>query len=729
MKRLAVRVQDAFLLRRGRVVAALLLLILACAKWAGEPAQADAGRGPWITVPFASLRQLLFDSYQRALPRVRLNDSVTIVEVDEESLKSAGQWPWPRNRIAQLVDAIAAHRPAAIGLDMYMPEPDQTSPGRVAANLPPQAGHLVAQLQQLPSHDLRLAEAMRGAPVVLSATGFETKTLATESGLQTRPLAVAGPDPMPWLQRFPQALVSMPELQGAAHGQGVVWFDPTDAVVRRLPIVVGVGEQVVASFAAEMLRVAYAQPSAELRVGRHGVQELRLGEQTIPTQASGDLWLHFALRSNAQPRQVSAADVLAGRVPSEKLAGRMVLVGLTGLGLSDVRLTALGEAVPGIEVQAQALESVIDGRLLLRPWWMRHLEFWLLLTLGAAMVWLIPFARRRAGERRRRWAGAVFVVSGSLVAAGFALFWGQGWLFDAAGVVAGLGLLASSLWSSAVLEIERDNLRLARERERLREEAALVAGELEAARRIQMGSLPDARRLFPQEKRFEVAALMEPAREVGGDLYDFFLIDEHRLCVVIGDVSGKGLPASLFMTVVKTLTRSFAMRLRGSPGDVVAAANADLSRENGGQLFATLLLGVLDLRSGELELVNAGHNPAWRVDAEGQVAKVVTARGAGGPPLGVIENFPYASQKVQLAEGDTVFFVTDGIAEAANESGELYGNARLEVSLARLPANADAEGEARCIRDRVAAFVGAAEASDDLTLLVLRWHGAQPAQA
>jgi len=419
--------------------------------------------------------------------------------------------------------------------------------------------------------------------------------------------------------------------------------------------------------------------------------------------------------------------LLAGRVSGDALASKLVLVGLTGIGLNDRRATPLRESVPGIEIQAQVLESMLDGRLLLRPWWMKWLELGLLLGLGLVAIWLVPRSLARplgTARRQPRYVGGwVTGVGVFLLTLGFWLFWSVGWLFDAASMLVGVAVLLASLASSLTLEVERDNRRLATERQYLREEAARLAGEMEVARRIQLGSLPNAQRAFPGETRFSIDALIEPAREVGGDLYDFFMVDAQRLCFLIGDVSGKGVPASLFMAVTKALTRSFATRLSGGPAEIVSAANADLSRENGEALFVTLLLGVLNVDTGELELVNAGHDAPWHLGAHGAVEQIATVAVGGGPPLCVVEDFAYTVSRTQLHAGDRLCMVTDGITEATDSAGELYGSARLRVALSALGVGASAGAITQRVRADVSTFVADAEASDDLAILVLHWVG------
>lgn len=730
------------LYRRGRIAASLLLLLFALLIGAhtlrGPGHRAAGGPGTWLGLaarPAAAVQQLLFDAYQRALPRQRQGQTVAIVAIDENSLQAIGQWPWPRSQLAELIDAIARFQPAAIGLDIYMPEADQTSPEQVAARLPPEHAPLADALRSLPTHDTRLAQALHGAPTVLGAAGFNFKTFGTTDGMQIAPMRVLGGDALAYLDVYPQVLASLPQLQSAARGQALVSVRD-EAVVRRIPLVSAVGLVPAPSLAMEMLRVASDSPAIDIHVDRHGVRALSVAELTVPTQAGGDVWLHFAPEEqSAQFRNMRAVDLLAGKVSADALQHKLVLVGLTGSGLNDRRVTPLGESVAGIEIQAQLLESLLDGRLLLRPWWMAHAEMALLLGLGGLMVAAVPAALARTGadgqRRPRRVGWWVALACVLLVGGGFWLFQRQGWLFDGAGMSIAFAAVLASLVSSSTLEVQRDNRRLAAAEHALREEAARLAGEMEAARRIQLGALPDADTAFPGEVRFAVSALIEPAREVGGDLFDFFMIDERRLCFLIGDVSGKGVPASLFMAVARTLSRSFATRLAGGPSQIVSAANQDLSSGNVETLFVTMLFGVLDVASGELELVNAGHDAPWRLPRQQPPGQIVAAADAGGPPLCVVDDFVYTVQQLQLAPGDRLCMVTDGITEAANGAGDLYGSARMRQALAKAGDGA-ADDVVRVLREDVAGFVAGAEASDDLAILVVQWHGpagADPARA
>jgi serine phosphatase RsbU (regulator of sigma subunit) len=223
--------------------------------------------------------------------------------------------------------------------------------------------------------------------------------------------------------------------------------------------------------------------------------------------------------------------------------------------------------------------------------------------------------------------------------------------------------------------------------------------------------------------RFAIDAFLEPARTVGGDFYDCFMIDADRLFFIVADVSGKGLPASLFMALSKTLLKSAARR-GDDVGALMVRANTEVSRENPESLFVTAFAGILDVRSGTLEFCNAGHEPPFARRPGGALQRI---EHLGGPPLCVIENYAYPVERRQVAPGEWLCVVTDGVTEAMNPQGELYGAPRLQAVLRALADNATPTEVIAAVRADVRAFVGAAVPSDDLTLLCVRWNGGQAA--
>ncbi len=241
-----------------------------------------------------------------------------------------------------------------------------------------------------------------------------------------------------------------------------------------------------------------------------------------------------------------------------------------------------------------------------------------------------------------------------------------------------------------------------------------IESELSIARDIQLGLLPIA--LEPHVLRqVDLFATMTAAKEVGGDLYDYFMMGEDRLCFAIGDVSGKGVPAALFMAITRTLIRSAANQ-ESEAGRLMEVINTRLTDHNPNMMFVTLFIGILDLRTGELQYANGGHPPPWLVSADG----VSLLAGRSGPACGVAESLPYADFNCTLAPGTILVGYTDGVTEADNPAGAFYGDERGVELLRGLPANCGSEQTARALHDDVLAFAQGAEQADDITLIVIR---------
>jgi len=689
--------------RRARLAGLVVLGLLLVAAWLGSPLQ-------------QRLQLAWFDAYQASAPRKIKSMPAVVVAIDEKSLAELGQWPWPRTVLADLVKAINRAGPAAIGIDVLMPEPDRMSPARIAPHLPLADAELSRRIAALPSNDTLLAQALADAPVVLGIAGVPEATGRT---LRAAPFRVRGGDPAARLRQFPAVMTSLDELDRAAPGHGLLSTDAEGGVVRRVPLVASVGGTLVPALSLEMLRLATGAPSLNLLAEGDQVKAVGVGELLVPTSAAGAVWVHFSPRDSR--RFVSAADVLAGRVPAERLAQKLVLIGATGLGLLDHQATPIGERMPGIEIHAQLLENLFDQTLLTRPEWAPPAELAALLLLGLLLIWAVPVLTPRL-------AVAVGGASLALVfGGGFAAYLGGRLLLDAATPGLGLLLLFGALLALSLGEATRRKKALELEVQAQREHAARVDGELEAARRIQTGILPRAD-LLRGEPRIELAASMTPAREVGGDLYDFCMLDADHLFFLIGDVSGKGLGASMFMAVSKALYKSAALRKQSAlaedpAGALMTQANLEVSRENPEAMFVSAFAGILDLASGRLNYCNAGHdNPYVLSPGASPLRRLADG---DGPPLCVVDDFAYQGAQCTLAAGDILCLVTDGVTEAQNAAGDLYGGERLQLVLTRRADHSAALLAA--VRADVDAFTGPVELADDLTMLVLRWKGADAA--
>jgi sigma-B regulation protein RsbU (phosphoserine phosphatase) len=244
------------------------------------------------------------------------------------------------------------------------------------------------------------------------------------------------------------------------------------------------------------------------------------------------------------------------------------------------------------------------------------------------------------------------------------------------------------------------------------------------AREIQLSMLPTDFESVAAGRPFEVFATLQPAREVGGDLYDFFWVTPDRLCLIVADVSDKGAGAALFMARVKTVIRLLAPMLSGPGGpaaaaDLVQRVNQELCRDNPHGMFVTLALALLNAMTGEVDYCNAGHGVPLVIGPMGGVAAVDSTR---GKPMGIRASFTYESSTLKLARSETLFLFTDGITEAMNGSGELFGEERLMASLQSCAEKPPRDLISAVLRD-VRGFAGGAAPSDDIAVLACRWRG------
>jgi serine phosphatase RsbU (regulator of sigma subunit)/CHASE2 domain-containing sensor protein len=649
-----------------------------------------------------------FDFYQRWDSREHGKDSVIVLEIDDASLAALGQWPWPRSTMARVIERLAALHPAAIGIDIIFPEPDRLSPRQQSATLARSGYTEAAQyLAALPDYDQQLAEAIHAAPVILGMSALPDPPNASAETFERDET-----DPLRFVPHYASALRSIEVIDRAAQGHGLLVRNPEDQVIRRIPAISRIDQDVLPSLPLEILRILAGEPALRIDSDAAGVKGLNISDRYIPTDRDGGWWLDYG--APLQATHPSAAELMEGKIPPDLIADHIVLIGATATAVQDVVATPLGP-IAGVDTLAQALNNFFDERLLSRPRWAPWAEGGLLALLSLLMVMLVPALRPIAA------GGILLALLAACLAGGIWLFQQHGLLLDIANPAIGATLVFAVTLSLTLSETRAQRSRLRKELADSHIAQARMEGELDAARRIQMGMLPEPQQVLGNEGRVGVAARMVPARSVGGDLYDFFLLDPSHLFLLVGDVSGKGLPASLFMALSKALTKGAALRSNADPGRALRDAGAVIAEENTEQLFVTVLAAVIDLDSGRCDWCSAGHEPPWLLPASGAAPYRLVTR--GGPPLCVVDGYDYRSETLQLARGDGLCLLTDGIGDAQDISGAFFGQQRVFSCLSRLGPGTTAQTVVETLLGDTLTFSGSAEPADDLTILALRWHG------
>jgi len=438
---------------------------------------------------------------------------------------------------------------------------------------------------------------------------------------------------------------------------------------------------------------------------RDNILSIRVVDDTQKTLAS----------AGPQPADIQDADLVAAVIstgaPSSALRGAHLWVAAP---IRDIAGIVIGAAV--IEISNQLLNQLLFSLL-------RYGAAACLLVVALGVTIAALFARRiaRPVEAMTRAAGQIDTRSFEPAS-----------LDRLAAQPDELGTLAR-VFQHMAIEVQRREehlealvrartIELQHKNELLEESSRRVEAELNAARSLQAAMLPQS---LPVDPAYSGKASMLPAREMGGDFYDFFVLDNHRLGIVIADVSGKGVPAAFFMAISRTVLQAHA-RESGSPGACLARSNDVLCEQNPMELFVTAFYGILDATTGELTYANGGHNPPLAVRrGDGSVAEVPRT---GGMALGVMPDMPYAERTLRLEPGDTLFLYTDGISEAMDSGGREFTEERLKEAL-RGSDMRSVDVVLSGVTEAVGQFVGDAPQSDDITCLVIRYLGAPAAAA
>ncbi|MBR1147736.1 CHASE2 domain-containing protein [Bradyrhizobium sp. AUGA SZCCT0431] len=339
--------------------------------------------------PVEEIRVRTFDAFQRVDPRKKTARPVTIVDIDDKSLEKLGQWPWPRTRLADLVTELTNLGAVVIAFDVVFSEPDRLNPEFVADSFRNLDEETRSRLRALPSNDQVFADAIRASRVVLGESGLPEELGVLDKTLPVTGLAMLGEEPQRFMFEFPGLLRNTKVLEHAAAGRGLFTIRPErDGIVRRVPMIMQAQGQTMPSLSFEMLRVATGSGTILIKAEKAGIKSLGIKGFQLPTDGNGQLWVHYA-RHDAT-LYVPAINVLEKTVAPEKIAGKLVLIGTSAVGLNDIKTTPVSRAMPGVEIHAQVLETALTGEVISQPIYGISIEFGTAVLFGLLVIAFAP---------------------------------------------------------------------------------------------------------------------------------------------------------------------------------------------------------------------------------------------------------------------------------------------------------------------------------------------------
>lgn len=595
------------------------------------------------------------DARFRIRGRQDVTDIIVIVEIGEDTIRKLGRFPFDRTYHALLVKALHEFGAKAIAFDVLFSEAQE--------------------------HDAEFKKAIRDAGCVYLPNAFDIAP--DKKGI---PVAKG------YLSKC------IPELADEAKGTGFINIIPDpDGKFRRVLMCIEYEDKLFRHFSAPLvmdyLGIDREQleffPSRSVRIGRH----------TIPLDDNSDLIVNFSGKWGEVYSHYSYVDILQtylASITGEKpilnksaFKDKVCIVGLTASGTGDVHPTPFEPLYPGVGIHAEIFNSIIKDKYISRI--SRINNIFLLFLVGIVAIFVTLRTRPIIGLT------AVFGMILIYFLAAVLLFNIFGLWIDAAFPVIFIVFIYIVLTLRKYITERRNNL--------------IMENELGIAKRIQESFLPHVN---PSIHGVDVAAGMLTARKVGGDLYDFVNMDESRFGVMVGDVSGKGIPASLFMAMVSGSFRSFAVP-KAEPANVLRELNAKLVKESSSNLFVTLFYAVFDMNQKEVAFANGGHLPMLRLGSAGTAEFFDTS---DGMPLGLMEG-DYAGGSTFIRAGDIFVFYTDGATEAMNRRGEMFGKERLAESV-RKNMQKSASDIVGVIVKTIREFEPAGSQHDDITVIVIK---------
>ena len=597
-----------------------------------------------------SISFLSFDLYQKIFTLDKNDSEVIIIDIDEKSLGKFGQFPWSRSVFAKILEKVNKDQPKAIGFDIFFTEKDKQSPDEIikSYNLIPTD---VTELQKIKGHDEIFGEQLKKTKSVIAVLG---STVPSHSNYERKAKArflSKGGDPKQFTYSYTYSIGSLKQLENSVKGLGSISFlDQTDGIIRSLPLIVKFNNEIYPTMGLEMIRVGSNQKNIYIEMNEVGINKISARPYKISSDPNGIIWIRY--KKPIKGQYISASSVFDGKFPDDFFKDKYVLIGASAQGLFDLVKIPLGLTIPGVEVHANVIENIIDQSFLIRN--PNTYVFELLFAILVATLTFVISQKIKPKYSLSIFFGSITIV----VVIGFSMFLFRSELVDISYPVF---MLTITFLSGLYFRfIEENKIALSN----LQKEAKLLK-ERELAAGVQKS-------LFPDISKFEnfIFAKNVPARDVSGDYFDVVRSTPDEYFFTLADVSGKGVKAGMYMAKASSIFRTLT-NLKFPLEKVVFGINNELVEAKFKGMFVTAVFGKLNIKTGELNFINAGHESILTFDQDKNYEYIKSEM----PPIGIVKYFTESMVKSNTINLKNKTFVvyTDGVTEGYLKNGEELG--------------------------------------------------------
>ena len=596
-----------------------------------------------------SISYLSFDLYQKVFAEKKDSD-VVIIDIDEKSLGKFGQFPWNRNVFAKILDQLQTSNPKAIGFDIFFTEKDKQSPDEIikSYDLIPSD---VSELQKLKGPDDIFSEKLKETKSIIAVLGSNVPSHSNYDRKAKARFLSKGGEPKKFTYAYPYSIGSLEKLEKNVKGLGSISFlDQLDGIIRSLPLIVQFNKKIYPTMGLEMVRVGSNQKNIYIELNEVGINRISARPYKISSDPNGIIWIKY--KRPDQKQYISASDVYEGKFQSEFFKDKYVLIGASAQGLFDLVKIPLGVTVPGVEVHANVIENILDQSYLIRN--PNTYIFELLFSIIVALLTFILSQKIKPKYSLSIFFGNILAI----IIIGFSIYKFRSELVDFSYPIFIVTL--TFLTGLYFRFIEENRIALAN----LQKEAKLLK-ERELAAGVQKS-------LFPDISKFEnfIFAKNVPARDVSGDYFDVVRATPEEYFFTLADVSGKGVKAGMYMAKASSIFRTLT-NLKFPLEKVVFGVNNELVEAKFKGMFVTAVFGKLNIKTGELVFINAGHESILTFDKDKNYDYIKSDM----PPIGIVKYFTESmvkSNTINLKDKTFVVY-TDGVTEGYLKNGEELG--------------------------------------------------------
>ena len=586
------------------------------------------------------------DFYQKMFNRGEVK-SVTIVDIDEKSLAKIGQFPWRRDIYSKILDNLNQHNPSVIAFDIVFSEEDKQNPKDLLLQLQKESDEFLDV--KVTNTNQVFIDSLKRSKVVLPVIGEPNDNFIENNSEPKLRLIVKGDDPKNFIYRYKNKITSLENLNSAAKGIGSISLLPNiDGIIRNVPILYNIDNKIWPSLALEAVRVATGQKNLLVQSDKNGIQLIKTRKNIIPSDQNGVINIKY--KKFDKKNYISAVDIVNNDFDQKRIENKIILIGSSAQALFDIVKIPNGKTVPGVEIHAHIIDNILRNENIVKNLITQIAENIIFLILIIFLIFIPTKIKPKFSIIF--FIGSILLTNIlSIVAYQFNFYLDA--LFPS---IAATVMFMTSLYfryleeNSIAIENEKKQSILKKERE--------IAGEVQ-------------KKLFPSNKKIEkyIFAKNTPAKDVSGDYYDYYQVNENEIYFILGDVTGKGIKAGILMANAAAVFRSLA-KMNSSVSKTALYINNQVKDSSYQAMFITAILGRINLEKKEMEFINMGHEPMMVLDQNFNFEYIKSTL----PPMGLmpVKDETFFKTTTMDISDKTILIYTDGVTEGyVNEGKEL----------------------------------------------------------